>query len=118
MEQLIDWVATELEEKGSIFGIPRSGFFMPAETDRFRLTNYGQLLETPFGVAAGPHTQMSHNIVVSWLVGARFLQLKPIQTLDQLAVHKPCISTAPSRHTVQWSQPLKVYQSFDGHPTS
>jgi NADPH-dependent glutamate synthase beta subunit-like oxidoreductase len=113
MEQLTDWVATELEEKGSIFGIPRSGFFMPATTDRFRLTNYGQPLETPFGVAAGPHTQMAQNIVVSWLVGARFIELKTIQTLDELDVNKPCIDIEDEGYNVEWSQELKVYQSFD-----
>ncbi|NHZ71213.1 MAG: hypothetical protein GWP18_06185, partial [Proteobacteria bacterium] len=75
MEQLTDWVFTELEEKDSIFGIPRRAFFVPDESDRFRVVNYGKELETPFGVAAGPHTQMAQNIVVSWLVGARFIEL-------------------------------------------
>ena len=113
MEQLTDWVAIELAEKGSIFGIPRSGFFLPDKNDRFRLTNYGQPLDTPFGVAAGPHTQMAQNIIVSWLVGARFIELKTIQTLDELDVNKPCIDVEDEGYNVEWSQELKVYQSFD-----
>ncbi|MEN8239777.1 MAG: hypothetical protein ABFR53_11330, partial [Actinomycetota bacterium] len=56
MEQLTDWVFTELDEKDSIFGIPRTSFFTPSADDRFRVENYGTILDTPFGVAAGPHT--------------------------------------------------------------
>ncbi len=113
MEQLTDWVFLELEQKDSIFGIPRGAFFTPSETDRFRVTNYGMTLETPFGVAAGPHTQMAQNIVVSWLVGARFIELKTIQTLDELDVNKPCIDLEDEGYNVEWSQELKVHQSFD-----
>ncbi len=68
MEQLTDWVFDELESKDSIFGVPRSAFFVPDPADRFRVDLYGTTLETPFGVAAGPHTQMAQNIIVSWLV--------------------------------------------------
>jgi putative selenate reductase len=113
MEQLTDWVFTELEQKDSIFGIPRDGFFVPSEDDRFRQANYGQTLETPFGVAAGPHTQMAQNIVVSWLVGARFLELKTVQTLDELDVNKPCIDLEDEGYNVEWSQELRVHESFD-----
>jgi len=113
MEQLTDWVFTELEQKNSIFGIPQSAFFTPSATDRFRLTNYDTELETPFGVAAGPHTQMAQNIVVSWLVGARFIELKTVQTLDELDVNKPCIDLEDEGYNVEWSQELKVHESFD-----
>ncbi len=113
MEQLTDWVFTELEQKDSIFGIPRRAFFTPSETDRFRLTNYGRTLESPFGVAAGPHTQMAQNIIVSWLVGARFIELKTVQTLDELDVNKPCIDLEDEGYNVEWSQELRVHESFD-----
>jgi NADPH-dependent glutamate synthase beta subunit-like oxidoreductase len=113
MEQLTDWVFDELEQKDSLFGVPRSAVFAPKETDRFRLEKYGRLLETPFGVAAGPHTQMAQNIIVSWLVGARFIELKTVQTLDELDVNKPCIDIEDEGYNVEWSQELKVYESFD-----
>lgn len=113
MEQLTGWVFTELERKGSIFGIPRSAFFVPDPADRFRVETYGTTLETPFGVAAGPHTQMAQNIVVAWLVGARFIELKTVQTLDELAVNKPCIDVEDEGYNVEWSQELKVSESFD-----
>ncbi len=113
MEQLTDWVFTELEQKGSIFNVPRQAFFVPRLDHRFRRREYGIELETPFGVAAGPHTQMAQNIVTAWLVGARLIELKTIQTLDELDVHKPCIDVQDEGYNVEWSQELKVDQSFD-----
>jgi len=113
MEQLTEWVFTELEQKGSLFNVPRSAFFVPRTDHRFRRREYGVELETPFGVAAGPHTQMAQNIIVSWLVGARLIELKTIQTLDELDVHKPCIDVEDEGYNVEWSQELKVHQSFD-----
>ena len=61
MEQLTDWVFIELEEKDSLFNVPRSGFFVPSPDDPFRVTKYGVEMDTPFGVAAGPHTQTRHS---------------------------------------------------------
>ncbi len=113
MEQLTDWVFTELEQKGSLFNVPRSAFFVPRPDHRFRGREYGVELETPFGVAAGPHTQMAQNIVAAWLVGARLIELKTVQTLDELEVHKPCIDAQDEGYNVEWSQELKVYESFD-----
>jgi putative selenate reductase len=113
MEQLTSWAFTELEEKGSLFSVPRSAFFVPRPDHRFRRREYGVELETPFGVAAGPHTQMAQNIVAAWLVGARLIELKTIQTLDELDVHKPCIDVGDEGYNVEWSQELKVHQSFD-----
>jgi NADPH-dependent glutamate synthase beta subunit-like oxidoreductase len=113
MEQLTAWTFTELEEKDSLFGIPRSAFFVPGESDRLRLEKYGYLLETPFGVAAGPQSQMAQNIVVAWACGSRFLELKTVQTLDELDVNKPCIDIQDEGYNVEWSQELKVYESFD-----
>ncbi|MDH5372158.1 MAG: FAD-dependent oxidoreductase, partial [Acidimicrobiia bacterium] len=113
MEQLTDWVFDELEQKDSLFGVPRAAFFTPTLNDRFRLDKYGHTLETPLGVAAGPHTQMAQNIIVSWLVGARFIELKTVQTLDELEVNKPCIDIEDEGYNVEWSQELKVFESFD-----
>jgi putative selenate reductase len=113
MEQLTDWVFDELEGSDSLFGIPRAAFFVPSERDRFRSTLYGKPLETPFGVAAGPHTQMAQNIIVAWALGARVIELKTVQTLDTLEVHKPCIDVEDEGYNVEWSQELKVHESFE-----
>ena len=112
-EQLIDWVFSELDTHNSIFGIPRQHFFVPSENDPFRTTAFGHLLETPFGPAAGPHSQMAQNIVAAWLCGARYIELKTVQTLDVLNVSKPCIDMEDEGYNVEWSQELKIHQSFD-----
>ena len=112
-EQLIAWIFSELDSRDSVFGIPRQHFFVPREDDRFRTTVFGHRLETPFGPAAGPHSQMAQNIVAAWLCGARYIELKTVQTLDVLDVPKPCIDMEDEGYNVEWSQELKVYQSFD-----
>ncbi|MGB5290692.1 MAG: putative selenate reductase subunit YgfK [Lysobacterales bacterium] len=111
--QLIEWVFSELESSDSIFGIPRQHFFVPRPDDPFRTSAFGQPLETPFGPAAGPHSQMAQNIIAAWLCGARYIELKTVQTLDELNVSKPCIDMQDEGYNVEWSQELKIYQSFD-----
>ena len=111
--QLIEWVFSELESSDSILGIPRQHFFVPRQNDPFRTTAFGQPLETPFGPAAGPHSQMAQNIIAAWLCGARYIELKTVQTLDELNVSKPCIDMEDEGYNVEWSQELKIYQSFD-----
>ncbi len=111
--QLIDWVFGELESSDSILGIPRQHFFVPGRDDPFHTSAFGHPLETPFGPAAGPHTQMAQNIVAAWLCGARYIELKTVQTLDELNVSKPCIDMEDEGYNVEWSQELKIHQSFD-----
>ena len=112
-EQLFAWVFSELDARESAFSIPRRHFFVPREDDRFRTRVFGRPLETPFGPAAGPHSQMAQNIVASWLCGARYIELKTVQTLDVLDVPKPCIDMEDEGYNVEWSQELKVHQSFE-----
>ena len=73
IETLLKWILAD-EKKGRIFGIESDLFFVPASTDPFRMVRYGQLLETPLGVAAGPHSQLSQNIIAAWLTGARYME--------------------------------------------
>jgi len=112
LEMLSAWIADELEAKDSVFGIPRSLFFNPNDHRALFSTVYGHDLETPLGVAAGPHSQLAQNIVVAWLCGARFIELKTVQTLDQIEVSKPCIDMQDEGYNVEWSQELRVEESF------
>jgi putative selenate reductase len=112
IETLLQWILEE-EKQGQVFGIRKELFFTPKETDPFRLHRYGQLLETPLGVAAGPHTQLSQNLIAAWLTGARYLELKTVQVLDELEVTKPCIDMTDEGYNCEWSQELKLNQSFD-----
>jgi len=87
--------------------------FIPVTEPVFQSQRFGQLLETPLGVAAGPHTQMAQNIIGAWLCGARFIELKTIQTLDELDVSKPCIDMYDEGYNCEWSQELRIKDSFD-----
>lgn len=113
ISQIAPWIFGEFEKRGSVFGIPKELFFRPAAGDSFRTSMYGQALDTPFGVAAGPHSQMAQNIVAAWLTGSRFIELKTVQTLDELEVSKPCIDIQDEGYNVEWSQELKIDQSFN-----
>jgi putative selenate reductase len=112
LEQLLLWIKRE-EPTGKIFGIPRGLFFRPTGDDPFRMTRYGRLLESPIGVAAGPHTQLSQNIVSAWLTGARYIELKTVQVLDELDVTKPCISMDDEGYNCEWSQELRLHESLE-----
>ncbi len=109
--KLYSWIKHELST-GSIFGIPRELFFQPSVDDNFRLSRFGKLLETPVGLAAGPHTQLAQNIISGWLTGARYIELKTIQDLDQIEVTKPCIDMRDEGYNCEWSQELIIDQSF------
>ncbi|HNV72371.1 MAG TPA: putative selenate reductase subunit YgfK, partial [Candidatus Ozemobacteraceae bacterium] len=112
LEHLLRWVLRE-EETGEIFGIPRELFFKPSLDDPFRVERYGQTLESPIGVAAGPHTQMAQNIIAAWLCGGRYIELKTVQTLDELKVSKPCIDLGDEGYNCEWSQELRLKDSFN-----
>jgi putative selenate reductase len=112
-DQLARWVFQELDSLDSILGIPRQCFFAPDPDAPYRTRAFGHALDTPFGPAAGPHSQMAQNIVAAWLCGARYVELKTVQTLDELDVSKPCIDMEDEGYNVEWSQELKVEQSFD-----
>jgi putative selenate reductase len=109
---LLAWILAE-EQRGQVFGIHRELFFKPRASDPFRMRRFGHLLETPLGVAAGPHTQLAQNIVAAWLCGARYIELKTVQTLDRLEVRKPCIAVSGAGYNCEWSQELTLDESFD-----
>jgi putative selenate reductase len=113
IEQLTRWLFTELDTRDAAFGIPARFFYVPNPEAPYRTEVFGQSLDTPFGPAAGPHSQMAQNIVAAWLCGARYIELKTVQTLDELDVSKPCIDMEDEGYNVEWSQELKVHQSLD-----
>ncbi|NQV16065.1 FAD-dependent oxidoreductase, partial [bacterium] len=112
IQHLVSWMLAELKSD-QLFGIPRELFFEPKRSDPFCMNRYGQRLETPIGVAAGPHTQLSQNIIAAWLCGSRYMELKTVQTLDELEVSKPCIDMQDEGYNCEWSQELKLKQSLD-----
>ena len=109
---LLDWILAEFGKHQSIFGIHRSLFYTPEKDSRLQVADlFGHHLATPVGPAAGPHTQLAQNIVCAWLSGARFIELKTIQILDELEIPRPCIDLADEGYNVEWSQELKLEES-------
>jgi putative selenate reductase len=113
LDRLLKWIVQEYETRGAIFGISKELFFKPSIQDEFRVKRYGQLLETPLGTAAGPQTQSAQNIISAWLAGARYIELKTVQTLENIAVTKPCIHLEDEGYNCEWSQELKLNESFE-----
>ena len=112
IEKLFKWILAE-EKEGKFFGLYKENLFTPDKKDPFQFKRYEQLLETPVGVAAGPHTQLAHNIIASWLCGARYIELKTVQTLDEIDVTKPCMDMEDEGYNCEWSQELKIKDSYD-----
>ncbi len=107
---LMEWILDERRRHGAVFGVRRPFFARRGKT----LELFGERLETPFGPAAGPHTQLAQNIVAAYVAGARFFELKTVQTLDgeDLPVSKPCILAEDEGYNVEWSTELRVHEAF------
>ncbi|MGE0493005.1 MAG: glutamate synthase [Vulcanimicrobiota bacterium] len=103
----------ELESRDSIFDLPRRKFFLGDPEVDFSVRFHGQPASTPFGPAAGPHSQLAQNIVLSWLAGGRIMELKTVQVLDELKIPRPCIDMQTVGYNVEWSQELKLEQSLE-----
>jgi putative selenate reductase len=112
-KQLLQLIFDEYKTMGSIFGLPRELFYNPNQWKAFNTSLFHHKLDNHLGVAAGPHTQMAQNIIGAWLMGARYIELKTVQTLDELEVPKPCIDMQDEGYNCEWSQELKIKESFD-----
>lgn len=113
VDVLLRWILRDYREKNEIFGITKGLFFEPNAADLFRMERYGRTLESPIGIAAGPHTQLAQNIISGYLCGARYIELKTIQVLDDLEVTKPCIDMRDEGYNCEWSQELRLDESFN-----
>ncbi|MCP4214958.1 MAG: putative selenate reductase subunit YgfK, partial [bacterium] len=113
IDLLFKRILDEEKQTNCIYGIHKDLFFTASPSDTFKMKRYGKTLETPIGVAAGPHTQMTQNIITAWLTGARYMELKTVQTLDELEVAKPCIDMEDEGYNCEWSQELRLTESFD-----
>jgi putative selenate reductase len=112
IEKLVRFIHDEYKE-GKIFGYYKELFYNPSGQSKIKMMRYGQRIDTPLGVAAGPHTQLSQNIIMSWLFGARYIELKTVQVLDELEITKPCIDMLDEGYNCEWSQELKLEKSLD-----
>src|SRR5512133_2180539 len=113
LRHLLKIILKELDSQGTVFGIPEELFFVPGRHRNLESVLFGHRIGSPLGVAAGPHSQMAQNIVAAWLMGARYIELKTVQTLDELTVPKPCIDMRDEGYNCEWSQELKIKESFN-----
>jgi putative selenate reductase len=110
---LIKRMFREIAAKNSAFHLPRFKFARAAAGRDLSTSIFGRRAATPFGPAAGPHTQLAQNIVLSWLCGGRVIELKTVQVLDRLEIGRPCIDTATVGFNIEWSQELTLEQSLE-----
>lgn len=109
--ELMDWVLTEYAQQGTIFGVGDIYKHTAGKT----LPIFTEQIETPFGPAAGPHTQLAQNLIAAYAGGSRFFEVKTVQIIDgeDLPVSKPCIKAEDECYNVEWSTELHVPQAFE-----
>ena len=103
----------ELDVAEAIFDLPVAKFFTGDPGKDLSVQFHGRRAGSPLGPAAGPHTQIAQNIVLSWLGGCRVMELKTVQILDELEIPRPCIDMQTIGFNAEWSQELKLAQSLD-----
>ena len=110
--QLMDWALTEYKNQGSIFGVSK----LVKHAGDKALPIFTEKIESPYGPAAGPHTQLAQNIVAAYAAGARFFELKTVQIMDgeelSKCVNKPCITAGDECYNCEWSTELTVPQAY------
>ena len=109
---LMNWILGEYRTTQSIFGVSK----LVRRGDGKALPIFDEKIETPFGPAAGPHTQLAQNIVAAYAAGSRFFEVKTVQIMDgeelSKCVSKPCITAADECYNCEWSTELTVPQAF------
>ena len=110
--ELMTWVTAEYQREGTVFGVHK-----PYKAGVKTLPIFGEKIETPFGPAAGPNTQLAQNIIASYFAGARFFELKTVQKMDgaelSACVNRPCILAEDECYNCEWSTELYVQQAFE-----
>jgi putative selenate reductase len=115
---LIDRMLTELERKRAVFDLPAQRFVKAHPGRELSVAVHGRRAATPFGPAAGPHTQMAQNIALAWLAGGRTIECKTVQVKDDIEVPRPCIDMETVGYNVEWSQELTIGQSLEEYVKS
>lgn len=109
---LMNWIVTEYAREGEIFGVHKA-YRATGKT----LPIFGETIETPFGPAAGPNSQLAQNIIAAYMAGARFFEVKTVQKMDghdlAVCVPRPCILADDEGYNQEWSTELTVPQAQD-----
>jgi putative selenate reductase len=111
-EDLVKRLYVEPGLQDRLFELPRRQWFRHrAESPDLSVDLHGHRAGNPLGPAAGPHTQMAQNILLSYVAGARICELKTVQVNDRLDIPRPCIDMTNVGYNVEWSQELRIAES-------
>ena len=112
IDHLMHWIMSEYEQKKSIFGIEK----LVKHENGQALPIFEEKIESPFGPAAGPNSQLAQNIVAAYVAGSRFFELKTVQVMDgadlAACISRPCIIAGDECYNCEWSTELYVPQAF------
>lgn len=109
-ETLMEHILREYEQHQRIYNVTKLHQYTGTE----RLSLFGKQLENPLGPAAGPHTQLAQNIVAAYIGGARFIELKTVQTMygEELGIPRPCIYSNDESYNVEWSAEFRADEAM------
>jgi len=102
----------EYQTTNSVFELSARDFYRRSHECDLSVKFLGKNAANPVGPAAGPHTQLAQNIVLSWLAGSRILELKTVQINDHVELTRPCIDMATVGYNTEWSQELSLDESL------
>lgn len=111
-KSLMNWIVTEYAREGEIFGV-HTPYYATGKT----LPIFGETIETPFGPAAGPNSQLAQNIIAAYFGRRPLLRGQDRAEMDgeELArcVPRPCILAADEGYNQEWSTELEVPQAAE-----
>src|SRR5207302_444721 len=102
---LVTRLYVEPKVDDALFELPRKKWFSPdLSGPDLSVQFHDQRAGNASGPAAGPHTQMAQNILLSYLGGGRIMELKTVQVNDRLEIGRPCIDITNIGYNIEWSQ--------------
>lgn len=108
---LVKRVFYEYRQYGSIFGLSKDAFFLGFPGEHFGVDYLKQHASTLYGPSAGPHTQLAQNIVLSWLTGARIIELKTLSDTKNKVFPTPYVDTQNLGFNLERSSEISVEEA-------
>jgi len=114
----LESIVAEYSSNETIYGYPKRKVYLGFPGLDCSVNFHDRRAATLLGPASGPHSQMVQNIVLSFLGGCRIIELKTIQILDRLEIPRPCIDIRNVGYNVEWSQEMRLEESYQEYVTA